>query len=81
MGFSEKHLLGIEPLCPSAIFEILDLADSYVDLNRRSNKHSNVLAGLTQINMFFENSTRTQASFEIAGKRLGAKPRNCFVFV
>ena len=76
MGFSEKHLLGIEPLCPSAIFEILDLADSYVDLNRRSNKHSNVLAGLTQINMFFENSTRTQASFEIAGKRLGADVMN-----
>ena len=76
MGFTDKHLLGIEPLSPVAISEILDLADSYADLNRRSNKHSNVLAGLTQINMFFENSTRTQASFEIAGKRLGADVMN-----
>ena len=57
MGFTDKHLLGIEPLSPAAISEILDLADSYVDLNRRPNKHSDVLAGLTQINMFFENST------------------------
>ena len=72
MGFTNKHLLGIEPLSPSAISEILDLADSYVALNQRSIKRSNVLAGLTQINMFFENSTRTQASFELAGKRLGA---------
>ena len=76
MGFTDKHLLGIEPLSPAAISEILDLADNYVDLNRRSNKHSDVLAGLTQINMFFENSTRTQASFELAGKRLGADVMN-----
>ena len=76
MGFTDNHLLGIEPLSPAAISEILDLADSYVDLNRRPNKHSDVLAGLTQINMFFENSTRTQASFELAGKRLGADVMN-----
>lgn len=76
MGFTDKHLLGIEPLSPAAISEILDLADSYVDLNRRQNKHSDVLAGLTQINMFFENSTRTQSSFELAGKRLGADVMN-----
>ena len=76
MGFTDKHLLGIEPLSPAAISEILDLADSYVDLNRRPSKHSDVLAGLTQINMFFENSTRTQASFELAGKRLGADVMN-----
>ena len=76
MGFTDRHLLGIEPLSPAAISEILDLANSYVDLNRRSNKHSDVLAGLTQINMFFENSTRTQASFELAGKRLGADVMN-----
>jgi aspartate carbamoyltransferase catalytic subunit len=76
MSFQEKHLLGIEPLRPDAITEILDLADSYVELNRKSHKHTNVLAGLTQINMFFENSTRTQASFEIAGKRLGADVMN-----
>ena len=72
MGFTNKHLLGIEPLSRSAISEILDLADSYVLLNRQPIKRSDVLAGLTQINMFFENSTRTQASFELAGKRLGA---------
>jgi len=47
-----------------------------VDLNRRPNKHSDVLAGRTQVNMFFENSTRTQASFELAGKRLGADVMN-----
>lgn len=76
MGFTQKHLLGIEPLSPLAISEILDLADSYVDLNRRADKQSNALAGLTQINMFFENSTRTQASFELAGKRLGADVMN-----
>ena len=76
MTFRQKHLLGIEPLHPTEITEILDLADSYVDLNRASEKHSDVLAGLTQINMFFENSTRTQASFELAGKRLGADVMN-----
>lgn len=74
--FSAKHLLGIEHLNPREITEILDLADQYVDLNRRQVKHSDTLAGLTQINMFFENSTRTQASFEIAGKRLGADVMN-----
>ena len=76
MAFKHRHLLGIEPLAPEAIREILDLSDSYVDLNRRPNKHSDVLAGRTQVNMFFENSTRTQASFELAGKRLGADVMN-----
>ncbi|MEL6609091.1 MAG: aspartate carbamoyltransferase catalytic subunit [Pseudomonadota bacterium] len=71
-----KHLLGIEPLHPMQITQILDLADSYVDLNRRQVKHTDTLAGRTQINMFFENSTRTQASFELAGKRLGADVMN-----
>jgi aspartate carbamoyltransferase catalytic subunit len=74
--FGQRHLLGIEPLKPHEITAILDLADSYADLNRRPEKHSDALAGLTQINMFFENSTRTQASFEIAGKRLGADVMN-----
>ena len=73
---AHRHLLGIEQLGPRDIATILDLADSYVDLNRQASKHSDVLAGLTQINMFFENSTRTQASFEIAGKRLGADVMN-----
>lgn len=72
MTFHQRHLLGIEPLHPAEITTLLDLADSYVDLNRRAEKHTDVLAGLTQVNMFFENSTRTQASFEIAGQRLGA---------
>jgi len=76
MRFDQRHLLGIEHLKPYEITEILDLADQYVDLNRRQVKHSDALAGLTQINMFFENSTRTQASFEIAGKRLGADVMN-----
>ncbi len=71
-----KHLLGIEPLTPDQITAILDLADSYVDLNKRQIKRTDTLAGRTQINMFFENSTRTQASFELAGKRLGADVMN-----
>ena len=76
MPFPHRHLLGIEHLRPDEIVTLLDLADRYVDLNRSDNKHSSVLSGLTQINMFFENSTRTQASFEIAGKRLGADVMN-----
>ena len=76
MPFPHKHLLGIEHLRPEDIVTVLDLADRYVDLNRSADKHSNVLTGLTQINMFFENSTRTQASFELAGKRLGADVMN-----
>ncbi len=76
MSFAHRHLLGIEPLSPTDIQSILDLSDTYVDLNRQSNKHSEALAGLTQINMFFEASTRTQASFELAGKRLGADVMN-----
>ncbi|MEO1549754.1 MAG: aspartate carbamoyltransferase catalytic subunit, partial [Pseudomonadota bacterium] len=72
MAFSHNHLLGIEGLSRADITAILDLAEAYVDQNRRTNKHLEVLTGLTQVNMFFENSTRTQASFELAGKRLGA---------
>ena len=76
MSFTQKHLLGIEGLAPSAILEILDKAEKYADLNLKTHKRVDVLAGLTQINMFFENSTRTQASFELAGKRLGADVMN-----
>ena len=76
MTFDQRHLLGIEPLKPTEISGLLDLADSYADQNRRGVQHKDVLAGLTQINMFFENSTRTQASFELAGKRLGADVMN-----
>jgi len=72
MTFRQRHLLGIEPLAPDEITCILDLADRYADATRTGAKHGIALEGLTQVNMFFENSTRTQASFEIAGKRLGA---------
>ena len=76
MIFCERHLLGIEQLKQVEILEILDCAEKYVNLNRETKKNSNILSGLTQINMFFENSTRTQASFELAGKRLGADVMN-----
>ncbi|WP_370161195.1 aspartate carbamoyltransferase catalytic subunit [Limimaricola soesokkakensis] len=76
MTFRARHLLGIEPLHPTEITELLDTAQHYAELNRQGRAPRDVLAGLTQINMFFENSTRTQASFEIAGKRLGADVMN-----
>ena len=76
MTFRAKHLLGIEQLHPTEITTLLDLADSYAEHNRRGVAHRDVLSGMTQINMFFENSTRTQASFELAGKRLGADVMN-----
>jgi aspartate carbamoyltransferase catalytic subunit len=76
MSFIQNHLLGIEGLEQTAILEILDKAEKYADLNLKTKKRVDVLAGLTQINMFFENSTRTQASFELAGKRLGADVMN-----
>jgi len=76
MTFSHRHLLGIEHLSQADITALLDLADQYADLNRGAAKHAEALKGLTQINMFFENSTRTQASFELAGKRLGADVMN-----
>ena len=76
MTFRHRHLLGIEPLHPLEITALLDLAQHYAEATRRGDKHGDALAGLTQVNMFFENSTRTQASFEIAGKRLGADVMN-----
>ncbi len=79
MTFRAKHLLGIEHLAPREILAVLDLAERYVEFNRRTEKRGDALAGLTQINMFFEASTRTQASFELAGKRLGADVMNMVV--
>ncbi|MDE0968197.1 MAG: aspartate carbamoyltransferase catalytic subunit [Octadecabacter sp.] len=76
MTFRASHLLGIEHLHSTEITTLLDLADQYAEDNRKGRAHRDVLEGLTQINMFFENSTRTQASFEIAGKRLGADVMN-----
>jgi aspartate carbamoyltransferase catalytic subunit len=76
MSFRQSHLLGIEPLHPTEITAVIDLADKYAEMNRQGRTDRDILAGLTQINMFFENSTRTQASFELAGKRLGADVMN-----
>ena len=59
-------------MSPQDIVHLLDLADGYVALNRRAEKKQDTLRGRTQINMFFESSTRTRTSFELAGKRLGA---------
>jgi aspartate carbamoyltransferase catalytic subunit len=74
--FPHRHLLGIEGLSASDITRILDEAESWVGFNRGVRKADARLAGLTQINAFFENSTRTLFSFEIAGKRLGAQVSN-----
>lgn len=78
-GFRHQHLLGIEGLQPAEIQDLLDRADGFVDLNRRADKKLQLLKGLTQINLFFESSTRTQTSFELAGKRLGADVVNMSV--
>ena len=76
MSFRARHLLGIEPLAPDEITTLLDLAGGYAEQNRAGSTPRDRLAGMTQINMFFEASTRTQASFELAGKRLGADVMN-----
>jgi len=69
---SQKHLLGIQDLSISDIKLILSESKKFISLNRSSSKKIDVLRGKTQINLFFEPSTRTQSSFELAGKRLGA---------
>jgi aspartate carbamoyltransferase catalytic subunit len=74
-----RHLLGIEGLSPEEIIGLLDLAEEYVDLNRQIDKKRSSLRGRTIINLFFEASTRTQSSFELAGKRLGADVMNMSV--
>jgi len=73
------HLLGIEGLSVAEITGLLDIAEEYVALNRAAEKKTTVLKGRTLINLFFEASTRTQSSFEIAGKRLGADVMNMSV--
>ncbi len=77
--FPHRHLLGIEGLNRLDIELLLARGAQYVDLNRQSDKHADVLNGRTLINLFFENSTRTQSSFEIAGRRLGAHVVNMSV--
>ena len=74
-----QHLLAIDDISTSEITGLLDLADEYVTLNRQQEKKRSILQGRTHINLFFEASTRTQASFELAGKRLGADVMNMSV--
>ena len=66
-----RHLLGIAGLDPGQIRAALDLAETYISLNRKGGPRD-VLRVRTLVNLFFENSTRTRTSFELAGKRLGA---------
>ena len=68
----QNHLLGIQDLSYPQISEILKLAKTFITLNKSDSKKLDILRGKTQINLFFEPSTRTQSSFELAGKRLGA---------
>ena len=79
LQFPHRHLLGIHGLSQQDIIALLDRADHYVALNRQQNKKGDALRGRTQINLFFESSTRTQSSFELAGKRLGADVMNMSV--
>jgi len=74
-----SHLLGIEGISVGEITALLDLADDYVTLGRSAEKKLGLLKGRTLINLFFEASTRTQSSFELAGKRLGADVLNMSV--
>ncbi len=69
---SQKHLLGIQDLSINDVNLILKEAEKFIELNKSKNKKLDLLKGKTQINLFFEPSTRTQSSFELAGKRLGA---------
>ncbi len=65
-----RHLIAIEGMAASDILSILDTAEAYVSRNRAVDKKHKILGGRTLINLFFENSTRTRTSFELAGKRL-----------
>ena len=69
---SSTHLLGIQNLSILEAKRILDEAKAFISLNRSASKKLDILRGKTQINLFFEPSTRTQSSFDLAGKRLGA---------
>ena len=71
-AFALKHLLGIRELSAREITHVLDTAESFRDISRREIKKVPTLRGRTVINLFFEPSTRTRTSFEIAGKRLSA---------
>jgi aspartate carbamoyltransferase catalytic subunit len=77
--YPHRHLLALQGLEPPYIAELLDLAESYALLNRGGKTQRDMLRGLTLINLFFEDSTRTRTSFELAGKRLGADVINMSV--
>jgi len=79
MAYPHRHLLAIEGLHPPEIAYLLDLAESYVLLNRSGKTQRDLLRGRTLINLFYEDSTRTRTSFELAGKRLGADVINMSV--
>jgi aspartate carbamoyltransferase catalytic subunit len=79
LRFPHRHLLGIEGLSADSITMLLDIADTYAEQNRKPNKTLSLLQGRTVINLFFESSTRTRTSFELAGKRLGADVINMSV--
>jgi aspartate carbamoyltransferase catalytic subunit len=76
MSFTHKHILGIEQLAKEDIQMILDTADAFKEVNSRDIKKVPTLRGKTIINAFFEASTRTRLSFEIAGKRLSSDTVN-----
>jgi aspartate carbamoyltransferase catalytic subunit len=78
-SFTRRHLLTCEDLTGGEIGALLDLADTAAEVNRQINKKRDALRGRTLINLFFEASTRTQSSFELAGKRLGADVMNMSV--
>ena len=75
-NYSQKHLIGIEGLSPDEISFLLDKAENCINQSRQANKKNSILKGRTIINLFFENSTRTRTSFELAGKRLGGDVLN-----
>ena len=77
--YPHRHLLGIEGLSVQEISHILQKSDEYVGQNRQTDKKVDVLRGRTVINLFFEDSTRTRTSFELAGKRLSADVINMTV--
>ncbi len=79
ISFPHRHLLSIEGLSPGDLTLLLDLADKAAEQSRQIDKKTDTLRGRTQVNLFFEASTRTQSSFELAGKRLGADVMNMSV--
>ncbi|HWS54307.1 MAG TPA: aspartate carbamoyltransferase catalytic subunit [Pyrinomonadaceae bacterium] len=72
MALTQRHLLGIRGLAAEEITHVLDTAESFREISAREIKKVPTLRGRTVINLFFEPSTRTRTSFEIAGKRLSA---------